>query len=174
MAGFRPGLLETSSVLDPLQQWNFNILFPNVPGSSDTRDLSYKITSSAIPGTQVEQVSVETHGIKLNFAGRRTWSGSWNCTMFETRINSTRTRLLNWMELARSWKNNSGSYKSQYAVTAELQLFDDIPTIARSIRVYGVFPQSIDDVSLDQSSAVISYSCTFSFDWSEEIEGAGD
>lgn len=174
MATFRPGLSEATSVLDPLQQWNFNILFPTIPGSTDTRDLSYKITASTIPGTQIEQTSVETHGIKLNFGGRRTWQGTWSCTIFETRINSSRSRLLNWMELARSWSTNSGAYKSQYAVTAELQLFDDIPNIARSIRVFGVWPMSVDDVTLDQSNSVISYQVQFSFDYSEEYEGAGE
>ena len=174
MATFRPGLAEATSVLDPLQQWNFNVLFPNVPGSSDTRDLSYKITASSIPGTTIEQAPVETHGIKLNFAGRRTWSGTWSCTLFETRTNSTRQRLINWMELARSWQNNSGSYKSQYAVTAELQLFDDIPNIARSVRVFGVWPTSVDDVTLDQSSSIVSYQVQLSYDYTREFEGAGD
>jgi hypothetical protein len=167
-------MLEISSVLDPLQSWNFSLLFPVIPGSSDTRDITYKVMSSSIPGTGIEQVSVESHGIKLNYAGRRTWTGNWACTIFETRVNSTRTRLINWMELARSWRNNSGSYKSQYGVTAELQLHDDIPNIARSVRIYGVWPQNVDDVNLDQQAAVINYNVQFSYDFSEEFEGEGN
>lgn len=174
MAGtnFRPGLQEIQSILDPLQAWNWNLLIPLIPGTADTRQISYKAISTTVPGSQVEQVPLETHGIKLNYAGRRVWSGTWNVTLVETRTASTRDSLLKWMDLARSWSGNSGSYKSVYGVTAELQLFDDLPQIIRSIRLYGLFPTQIDDASLEQSSSIVQYSCTFSYDWTEEFTGS--
>ena len=165
---FRPGLQEVQSVQDPLMQWNWNILIPTIPGTGDTRDISYKAISTSIPSSSLEQVPLESHGIKLNFAGRRTWTGTWNVTMIETRTASTRDMLIKWMELARSWVNNSGSYKSRYGVMAELQLFDDIPTLVRSIVMVGMFPLEIGEATLDQSSGIVQYSVNFSYDYTDE------
>jgi hypothetical protein len=69
----------------------------------------------------------------------------------------------------RSWNNNSGSYKSTYGVTGELALYDDLPQVVKSIRIRGLFPESVGDVALDQSSGVIQYSVTFSYDYTEDL-----
>jgi hypothetical protein len=160
----RLGISDLESVKDPLQTWNWSLVLPNIPGSNFSRDLAIKCVSATIPGSSVEQVAVEAHGVKLNFAGRRQWSGTWTATFFETRDAKTREAFTGWLELMRSWTFNSGSYKSFYAVTAELALYDDLPQVVKSIRLRGLFPQSVDDVSLDQSSGVVTYSVIFSYD----------
>ena len=165
---FRPGFTEIQSILDPLFTYNWNVLFPTIPGSDDTRELSYKAISSEIPSSQIEQVPLETKGIKLNFAGRRMYTGTWQVTFVETRTASTRDKFLKWQDIARSIVTNSGSYKSLYAVTAELQLFDDVPNLVRSIRLLGCFPTEVGTATLDQSSSIVQYACTFSFDIPEE------
>lgn len=152
----------------PLQTWNFSVQL-NIPvGLGSTRDMMYRCTSTSIPESSIEQVSVEAHGVKLNFAGRRTWSGTWNATFFEVRDASTRDTLIKWMELARSWALNSGTYKAQYASTAIVTLYDDLPQTAREVKMYGVFPTSIGDVSLDQSSGIINYNVTLSYDFYQD------
>jgi hypothetical protein len=147
--------------------WNWNLTIPNIPGSSLSREVSYKALSTSIPGSKLEQVGLEAHGIKLNFAGRRQWDGTWNVTLVETRDSSTRDAFLAWQELARSWKANAGSYKSIYSTTVSLELYDDLPQVVREIKLFGVFPTSIDDVQLDQTGDIVRYSIQFSFDYSE-------
>lgn len=163
----RSGINEVASVLDPLQTWNYGVQINLPAGLGDSRELIYKCTGTSIPGSQIEQAKLEAHGVGLNFAGRRVWGGTWNATFFESRTASTRGLLFSWMELARSWRLNSGTYKAQYATTALISLYDDLPQEVRQILVYGVWPQSMDDVTLDQSSTVMAYNMTFSYDFAD-------
>ncbi len=165
----RTGLNDVVSVQDPLQTWNWDLFLPNIPGSGLSRDITIKCVSSTIPGSSVEQVGVEAHGVKLNFAGRRTWSGTWSATFFESRNSSTRTAFIQWLEFMRSWANNSGTYKQQYSVTGELSLYDDLPQVVKGIKLVGMFVQQVDDVSLDQTSGVIQYQVTFSYDYTIDV-----
>ena len=169
----RTSLQNVQSIKDILQTWNWDVFFPFIPGVADTKPFSYKMISTVIPGTTVEQVPLEAHGVKLNFAGRRQWSGSWEATVVESRDVSTRQILVSWMEFQRSWKNNTGSYKQDYAVTGELVLYDDIPTEVSSIWMYGMFPMTVSDPALDNSSGIVTYSVTFSFDYTEDKTPGG-
>lgn len=175
MAGFRPGLAEVQSLADPQLSYNWNILIPFIPGAADTRKLSYKAISTSLPGSEIEQVTLEHRVVKLQFAGRRIYSGQWSVTMFETRDLSTRDDLIRWMDLCRSYHGNTGSFKQTYAVTAELQLFDDTPKVNREIRLLGLFPLKIEDATLDSSSSILQYSINFSFDslLENQLTGSG-
>lgn len=164
----RSGLQEALQILDPLQSWNWDVMFPRVPGIDDTRPLTNKAVSTNIPGHNIEQVGVEAKGVKLNFAGRRTWGGTWDCTFVESRDSNSRDSFVKWMELARSWKNNTGSYKSVYSVPIELTLYDDLPQVSRLIKLIGAWPMTVGETSLDQSSGVVQYAVTFSYDYTEE------
>lgn len=165
----RSGLQEVTSILDVLQSWNWDVIIPQIPGvQADTRELTYKCTSTSVPGSSVEQVKLEAHGVQLNYAGRRVWGQTWTATFVESRDANTRALLMGWLEFMRSWANNTGSYKSQYAKTIELTMYDDLPQAARNIKLINAFPTSIDDVSLDQSSGIVQYSVTFSYDYTEE------
>lgn len=167
----RTSITDVQSVLDPAQTWNWDMFLPNIPGSggSAARALTIKCISTSMPGSQIEQVGLEAHGVKLNFAGRRQWSGTWQATFFETRDSSTRNSFINWMEFSRSWNRNSGAYKADYAVSCSLSLYDDLPQIIKTTRVVGIFPTAVEDSNLDQTSGIIQYAVTFSFDYTEEI-----
>lgn len=165
----RTHLQEVLSTQDPLQTWNWDIIFSALPGSPDARALTYKAVSTQIPNSALEQVPLEAHGVKLNFAGKRIWSQQWECTFFESRDASTRDRFVRWHEMARSWQNNSGSYKSEYAITASLQLYDDRPLVVRNLEMIGLFPLEVTTTTLDQTSSVIQYSVNFSYDWVNEL-----
>ena len=160
----RTSLQNMQSVLDPLQAWNWDITFPRIPGTADTRQMTYRAVSTSIPGTSLEDVTWEGHGIKLHYAGKRRYADSWTIDIIEVRDASSRDMLLNWVELARSWVNNSGSYKSTYAVPVEVSLYDDIPNDIRDIQLVNAFPTAIGDVTLDQGSDIIKYQVTLAFD----------
>lgn len=164
----RTSLQNVQSVKDVLQTWNWDVFFPSIPGVADTRPFSYKMLSTSIPGFQVEQVPLEVHGVKLNFAGRRVWQGTWEATVVETRDASTRSLLVNWAEYQRSWKQNTGTYKQDYAVTAELVLYDDLPKEVSNILLIGAFPIQVGDANLDSQSGIVQYSVTFSYDYTED------
>ena len=164
----RTHLKEVLSVQDPLQTWNWDIILASIPGLADPRGITYKCVSTQIPNSAVEQVPLEAHGVKLNFAGKRVWSQQWEATFFESRDSSTRDAFVNWHEMARSWQNNSGSYKSEYAVTGSLQLYDDRPLVVRTFELYGLFPLEVTPGTLDQASQIIQYSVNFSYDWVSE------
>lgn len=165
----RISITQMAAVQDPLQTWNWQVVFPRVPGVADTRQLTLRAVSTNAPGSQVEQATWEGHGMALSFGGRRTFGKTWDCTFIEARDASTRDGLKNWADTIRSWRNNTGAYKSEYAVTVELTLFDAADKEARTIRLYGCFPTNIQDVSLDQSSTVMQIACTLSFDYTEEV-----
>ena len=161
----RTHLRETLSTLDPLQTWNWDIIIPVIPGVADSREITYKAISSQIPDSSVEQVGLEAHGVKLNFAGRRVWTGRWEATLFESRNAGTRAALFQWLEYMRSWENNSGTYKAEYSVTGVLNLYDDRPIVVREIKLYGLFPLEVGSVTLDQTSGIVQYNVSFSYDW---------
>lgn len=164
----RTSLQEVQSVQDPLQTWNFDVVLPTIPGTSNSREFTFKCISAQIPGSELEKVELEAHGIKLNFAGRRRFTGTWEVTVFETRSGSTRAMLMNWHELARSWASNSGNYKSVYGVTGDVLVYDDLPEIVQTIRMFGLWPSLISEPTLDQTADIIKYQVTFSFDYTTD------
>lgn len=165
----RTSIQQMAAVLDPLQTWNWDIAFPRIPGVSDTRQLSYRAISTSIPGTSIEKVTWEGHGVKLNFAGKRSYEETWEFTVIEARDSSSRDMILGWMDLTRNWVANSGSYKSDYAVPVELTLYDDLPKAVRGIKLVNAFPTQIGQVQLDTGSELIKYAITLAFDYFEDI-----
>lgn len=166
----RTHLQEVQALVDPLQQYNWDIFIPNMPGTADSRTFTYKAQTTSIPGSMLESVPVNLHGVELRFAGRRNYSHSLNVTLIETRDVGTRESLMTWQNMARDWINNSGNYKSVYGTTIEMVLYDDIPQEIRTIRLIGAWPETVDDTSLDNSqSGVVTTSVTFSYDYCVDV-----
>jgi hypothetical protein len=165
---FRPALNEYKSVGDPLMTSDFFLMIPFIPGSPDPRKLSYKVINTSLPGSQIEQIPYEIGARKFNFAGRRVYSGTWTAQLVETADASTRADLLRWMDITRPYASGNGTYKNQYSVSAELRVYDAANRVAVSSVIKGMFPLSIEDSNLDQSSTVLQYSVQFSFDEVDE------
>lgn len=156
------------AVRDPLQTWQWEVRFPRVPGKSDTSSLTVKAISTTVPNHKVETAAWEGHGMKLNFSGRRTWDGTWDCTFIVDGASETRADIVNWIELQRSWKKNSGSYKAEYAVPVELVQFDAADNVSRTIKLNGAFPTDTGSMSLDNQTGILQMPVQFSFDYTEE------
>lgn len=121
----------------------------------------------------LDNVEVGLHGVTLNFAGRATYTGTFNATFLEMRDWGTREMFRRWRESIRSWVNNSGSFASSYKTTADLVVYNDIPQVARTIRVFGVWPEQIADIQLDGgASNVVTTEITFRYDYSTDITTA--
>ncbi len=162
----RTSLFDVLSVADPAQSWNFDLFLPAIPGSSDTRDLTYKCMTMDLPGSGLDKVPVALHGVELEYAGRQIYTHSSSCTFLEASDWSTRNKFVAWRESARSWVNNSGSFASFYKVNAQMVVYNDLPAVARTINVYGLWPETIGEVALDGSqSGLVQLTITFAYDY---------
>jgi len=162
----RSSLYDAQAVADPAQSWNFDMFLPAIPGSSDTRALTWKCMTSGLPGFNLDRVTVPLHGVELIYAGRKVYSHSFNSTFMEASDWSTRSQFYAWSEATRSWINNSGSFASAYKVNAQLVVYNDLPQVSRTITVYGMWPAEVNEVELDGSASnLITLNITWSFDY---------
>lgn len=164
----RTTLQNMMSVLDPLKTFAWDLVLPRIPGTADTRPITFKCISTSIPGQGLEKVTWEGHGNRLHFTGRRIYDETWEATIIETRDAGTRESVIKWFEVSRSNKNTSGSYKSEYAVTGLLILYDDKNIPVRNIELVGVWVETMPSTQLDNSSGIIQYNVTFSIDMIDE------
>lgn len=163
----RVSLQNMAATKDPLQTWNWEVVFPRIPGAADSRILTVRATATAAPGSQIEQAPWEGHGRKLNFAGRRTYTGTWDCTFVDARDSSTFKTLSGWADTTRPYVEGKGAYKEEYATTVEVTMYDAADNPSRYIKLRNCFITNIADVSLDQSSTVMTMQVTLSFDWAD-------
>lgn len=166
----RSSMFNVQALPDAFQSHLFDLFFPSIPGMSNTSDLTFKCQTSALPGFALDNVEIALQGVTKNEAGRAIYSHTMAATFLETVDQSTRAAFRNWREMIRSWENNSGSPPSAYKVNGELVLYDNIPNVVRTIKIFGMWPESVDEVQLagNESNAVF-LSVTFRFDWTKEI-----
>lgn len=167
----RTSLENIRSLPDPLFTYNWDIFIPNLPGGGDTRAFTWKAVSTTIPARMLEPVNVSLGPAEIKYAGRENYSHSWQVTLHETRDMGSRDALLNWQLIARNNVANTGNYKDVYAPSMQLVLYDDIPQVVRTIVLHGVFPETVDEASLDRASGAVQLGVTFSYDYFEDITG---
>lgn len=163
----RSSINDVSSLADPAQSWNFDLFLPSIPGSSDTRDLTFKCMTLDIPGTAFDPVDVALHGVTVPFPGRKIYTHQINVGFLETNDWGTREKFRRWMESMRSWRNNSGSLSSAYKVGAQIVVYNDIPEVVRTVNMTGLYPETMGEVAMDGgASNVVTMQITFKYtDW---------
>lgn len=165
----RTSLSDVSGLADPILSYNFDMMFPSFPGGGDARSMIVKCMTTVLPGMELEQVTSALHGVEVSHAGRQIFSKTFQATFYETRDGATRGSIRKWIEFARNNGKNAGNFKRDYAITVDLLVYDDIPNIINTIKVFGLFPKQIDDQSFDGSNSnVITSSVTFSYDYTVE------
>lgn len=166
----RSSLYNVQALPDAFTVFSFDLVFPTIPGGGDNIKLTYKCQTTAIPGFSIEPVDIELAGVKKKEAGRAIYEHTLQATFLETVDMATRKAFRNWRETCRSWKKNTGSVSSLYKVNPQLHLYDNTPMVTRIITVYGAWPETVDSLSLEQSSTAGFLSVTLSFDWVDEPE----
>lgn len=162
----RTAVTDVSSIPDPAQLWEFDLFLPSIPGSSNTSQLTFRCMTTALPGTQIDQVMVPLHGVELAFMGRRIYTHTFNSTFLEAIDWQTRGQLITWMEAGRSWVTNTGSQSATYKVQGQLVVYDDTPAVANTITIMGMWPHQINDVELDGGqSQHVTQNITWSYDY---------
>jgi hypothetical protein len=162
----RSSLNDAQAVADPAQSWNFDLFLPSIPGSSSTSALTWKCMSSGLPGFAFDKVLVPLHGIELVYAGRKTFTHSFQSVFMEASDWSTRSQFYAWSESMRSWVNNTGTFASSYKVNGQLVVYNDLPQVSRTITCMGMWPETVADVALNGAqSDLVSLDITWSFDY---------
>lgn len=166
----RSSLQDVQSIQDPAVSWNFDLFLPAIPGSSDTRDLTFKCMTADLPGSAIEPVEVSLHGVTLQFAGRKIFTHTMNATFLESADYMTREKFRRWQESMRSWIQNKGSLASQYKVNAQIVLYNDLPAVVKTTQIIGLWVETLNEINLDgAASTAISLQIGFRYDyWYDE------
>lgn len=166
----RSSLQNVMSLQDPAQSWNFDLFLPSIPGSSDTRDLTFKCMTTDLPGAGLEPVEVALHGVTLKFAGRAIYTHTLNAVFLEMSDWGTRQKFVNWRESIRSWQQNTGSIAAAYKTSAQIVVYNDVPQVMRTVNITGLWPETIGDVPLNGGeSATVSLTITFQYDFWTDV-----
>ncbi len=167
----RIGLLDVSNLPDPLMEYQFQLLVPNIPGQGSGQGLSVRCKTSSIPGSEIEDVITQLHGVEVGHAGMPKFSHKLQCSFQETRDMYVRDTIRKWQDFQKDIRNTSGNYKAQYATIAQMQLFDDTNAIIRVIQLFGFRPTTLDDSNMDGgSSSGVLQSTTFWYDLWQDVE----
>lgn len=148
----RSGVNDVLSLQDPATSWNFDLFLPTIPGSSDTRDLTFKCMTTDLPGSTIEAVDASLHGINIPYAGRKTYTHTLNATFMETADYSTREKFRRWHEM-RSWTANTGMLYAAYAVSGQIVVYNDLPAVTKTVNLRGLWPETINEVPLDGAAS---------------------
>ena len=159
------------SIIDPAQTWNYDLFFEKLPPGlgGDTSMLTIRCQSANLPGSEMEPISVELHGVKIQYRGRRTYSNQFSAQFAENVDWTTYQLFRDWHNLMLSWRTNTGSSSAIYKVPATITAYDDAGNEVKSFRIEGVWPQTVPDISFNGGeSGYVQPEITFSFDLVEE------
>ena len=162
----RTSLRDISALPDPLQQYNFDLIIPNLPFGGNAKALTIKCLSTPLPTSNVEDVTVSLHGVDFKFAGRQMWNHTLATQYLETRDMSTYNTLNAWVYGQRNSVQNTGAYASEYKTTGWIHLYDDKGLVVKKMQLMGLFCQTVDEPNFDGSaSGAINIGCTFAYDY---------
>jgi hypothetical protein len=166
----RTSLANVQSIADPATSWEYDLFLPAIPGSADTRQLTYRCQSTALPGAALDPVTVALHGVELRYAGRAIYTHTFESVFMEGSDYATRTAFMNWRESARSWQNNSGTLASAYKVNGQIVVYNSIPNVVKTVNVFGMWPETIADYAMDgTASNLITLTITWNYDFLTEV-----
>ncbi len=168
----RVGLSSIAALPDPLLGYQAELYVPTIPGSGDGSGLRTRLKAFPIPGEEKEEVEVTLHGVTIKYAGRTTYTHEMALTLIETRDIYVMTQLKAWLAYSRNILQTAGTYKSQYATTSFIYLYDDTESVVQTIKVFGTFLKSMSEVQLDGTqSAPVEVSATLSYDYTQFFQG---
>lgn len=152
---------------DILDQIGFLFDLGSIPGpGGNTQHLSIKCLNVPLPGMSQEDMKVPLHGTQVGFRGRRTYPGTISPTFYEDSQMKTLDALRYWLEYTvGSESGNSQGYKKDYAVEANLIVFDTTGKAIKAHIIEGCRIQDVPDVTFDgSSSAPVQVAPTFAYD----------
>lgn len=158
---------EVDAQVDPLDQVNYRMFFPTIPGAQESTEVLEINTQTAVwAGSSNEVYEVTRHGWTKSYRGRATWPRSLSLTFVELSNVGVSKMLKGWKEqTAGSESNNSQEYSDGYKVTAILEIYDTTGAVAHTQEFQGLMIQDIQDGTMDGSaSGQVVISATFKYD----------
>lgn len=166
----KPTLDDVLNVGDPMLNDNFDITFTRVPGGGDGRSLRIQCKSGIKPGMSVQQAEIELFGHKTVHAARKTFSNSMSMSWHEDRRGTIVQQMENWSEFCRSTRTQTGNYKSAYASTARLTIYDQVGSPVLNYNIVNCWPTEVNDLSFDGSGGTAQMTeCTLAYDYYERV-----
>lgn len=161
----KPNFDEVLSVKDPMLNDNYDLTFPSIPGGGDGRALKLQCKTAVKPGTTLAEVEVELFGHKLMHAARRTWSNEISVEFVEDHTGVITRTLEAWAEYIRRTLTQHGNFKAQYAVNAQLRIYDQPGNLVATYTLRNCWPSQVPDLSFDGSGgAIITLGASFKYD----------
>lgn len=170
-----PDLGQIASVIkDPMLSNLFTLEIPNIPtGTSDEQYVLLQCQQVAKPGWTINNVEAQLFGHTLEYAGNKTFGHDMSATYVDNSAGVILRIFERWGEICRGSKTQLGSYKNDYARDAKLTIFDTTGVAVLIYTIYGVWPNTLPDVSLDGSnSSIISHAIGFKYDWYDKTGGS--
>lgn len=164
----KPTLSDVYGLPDPMLNDNFDLVFTNVPGGGDGRQLRIQCLSAALPGATIQTAEVELFGHKLIYAARKTFSHQMTVALHEIYDARTYQTLKNWAAQARATKTQTGQFSSAYATSAILTIYDQTGAAAASWTIKRMFPTEIAEYQFEGSGGqALRQDAQFAYGWVE-------
>jgi hypothetical protein len=144
--------------------------------------MRFMIKATALPASTVSAISVPFRGRQLHVAGDRSFD-DWSVTVINDTNFSIRSAMERWMNLINRHEDTTGlinpaSYQKNATVhqLGRGQFKANQVPILRSYKFYGIWPTSIDAISLDYGAdnQIQEFNVTFKVHWWEASGNGGD
>lgn len=158
---------EFESTGDPMLDDNFEIIFSKLPvnGQDGAKSLRIHTKSGTLPGMSLEEVMKEAFGYQLRYAGRKTWSGSFQLEFNENHEAKILKILRAWAALIKSTKRGTGKFKKDYAAVATFRILDQEGKVVDETTIKGVWPSQVPDYQFSGAAQAVPCSVDFKFDY---------
>ena len=140
----------------------------------DSNSTVYKVKSTSLPESSIEEISIHWQGMASKLPGARTYA-DWTITVNCDNNWDIRQNFEDWMDLINNWyiddetgdsagKTSFASDRGDYLSTQRLQLLDYNLNVVKTVTLYQAWPKSVGSISLDYSAQeVASFDVTFSY-----------
>lgn len=148
------------------------ITFPqnlDVGSTNLENDAAILCKASSIPDKTIGVIEVWNQGRKYNLPGDTTFTGTWDCTFYNTEEHNLRRAFLAWqkaMDHAQTGTHTGNPASLQ--TTMKVAQMDSAENETVVYELHNVYPTSVATISLDQAGVdqLEEYNVTFSYsDW---------
>ncbi len=155
-----------NNLTNPARSYLWDIVIPSPIGGGDGTTLQVRAQSTSIPGRSFGTINVpykQSGGVV--FAGKLTYSHSWECTFVEGEDGAVHSAIYNWKQSIVHDYNNVGLGDDAIKQDIYLNLLGTDGSITRNIKLIGCFPSAVADVAVDYAAdEIVRYPVTFAYD----------
>lgn len=173
MAQAISSIAQVRALTAPARTYLWELAIPEVPDAAGEtpRAMTLRARRASIPGTGVETSLSHFKAHRIKHPGRRNFPHTVEMA-FEEGLDAVILEALNnWNQAWLNDEDGSGQGESAVKVDAFLNMLDHSETIITQYKLFGVFPETVPDVSLNyESSDNVIVAVTFSYDRWQLIE----